>query len=114
MSNPVDQGSVLTLMFRTHKGLVFATAEMLCPVSANHQPFRFVELKDDDQRKLQAAFLTGIYRNIQEEEWIEEFRSATLNWDPHPPKRFSKAILAAVTLATLCLSFIYVFSAHLR
>jgi hypothetical protein len=115
LSNTVDQGSLVTLMFRTHKGLVFATAEMLCPLSQNRQPFRFVELKEDDQRKLQAAFLTGIYRNIQEEEWIEEFRSAIVNWNPPRRRRhFSKAVLAAVTLATLCLSVLYVFSAHLR
>jgi nitroreductase len=101
-------------MFRTHKGLVFATAEMLGPLSWNRQPFRFMELKPDDQHRLQAAFLTGVYRNLQEEEWIEEFRSAIVNWNPPPKKHYSGAILAAVTLATLCLSCLYVFSAHLR
>ncbi len=114
VAKPVDQGSLATLMFRTHKGLVFATAEMLRPLSWNSQPFRFVELKEDDHRKLQAAFLSGIYRNLQEEEWIEEFRSAILNWDPPRRRRFSKAVLAAVTVATLCVSAIYAFSAHLR
>src|ERR1700740_1907978 len=46
----VDEGSIVTLMFRTHKGPVFATAEMLPPLSPSHQPFRFAELDEDDQK----------------------------------------------------------------
>ena len=116
LSKTVDRGSVVKLMFRTHRGPVSGTAEMLCPLSWNHQPFRFVGLEEDDQRTMQAAFQSGMYRNIAEEEWIEEFRASIVNWNPPPPRHFLKAaVLAALTLATLCLgSVIYVFSAHLR
>jgi hypothetical protein len=57
-----------------------------------------------------------MYRNIAEEEWIEEFRAAIVNWNPPPHRHFLRAaVLAAVTVATLCLGIvIYVFSAHLR
>lgn len=116
LSKTVDRGSVVKLMFRTHRGPVSGTAEMLRPLSWNHQPFRFVGLEEDDQHRMQAAFQSGMYRNIAEEEWIEEFRAAIANWNPPPRRHFLKAaVLAAATVATLCLgSVIYVFSAHLR
>jgi hypothetical protein len=88
---------------------------MLCPLSWSHQPFRFVGLEEDDQDRMQAAFQSGIYRNFEEELWIEEFRAAVVNWNPAPQRHFSRAALTAVTLATLCLgSVIYVCSAYLR
>jgi len=115
LSKVLDQGSAGTLMFRTHKGLVFATAEMLRPLSGNQQPFHFVELKEDDERRLLAAFQSGIYRNVLEEEWIEEFRAAIVNWNPPRRKRFFfRPVLAAAILATLCCSVIYILSAQLR
>jgi hypothetical protein len=115
LSKSVDQGSVVKLMFQTHRGPVSGTAEMLRPLSWSHQPFRFLGLEQDDQHRMQAAFQSGLYRNIEEEEWIEEFRAAIVNWNPPPQRHFLRAVLAAVTLATLCLgSVIYVFSAHLR
>jgi len=110
----VDQGSVATLMFRTHKGPVFATTEMLPPLAWNDQPFRFVELKEDDKRRLLAAFQSRLYRNIQEEEWIEEFREAIVNWNPPVRRHFLRPVLAVTALATLCCSVLYVLSAHLR
>lgn len=115
LNKAVELGSVVTFMFRTHKGLIFATVEMLLPVSSNQQPFRFLELKEDDKLRMQAAFESGIYRNIQEEEMIEEFRAAIANWDPPSPRRhFLKPALAAVTFAILCVSVIYVLGAHIR
>ena len=115
LSKPVDQGSVVKLMFQTHRGPVSGTAEMLCPLSWSHQPFRFVGLEEDDQHRMQAAFQSGLYRNIEEEEWIEEFRAAIVNWNFPPRRHFLRPVLAAVTLATLCSgSLIYVFGAHLR
>jgi hypothetical protein len=101
-------------MFRTHKGLVVATTEMLPLLSRNYQPFRFVEIKDDDKHRLLVAFQSGLYRNVQEEEWIEEFRAAIADWKPPVRKRFFRPVLAAATLATLCCSVLYVIGAHLR
>jgi hypothetical protein len=115
LPKPVDQGSVVKLMFRTHRGPVFGTAELLHPISWSHQPFRFVGLEEDDQRRMLSAFQSGLYRNMEEEEWIEEFRAAIVNWNPNPHKRFFRAVLAAVSLAVLCLgSVFYVVSMHLK
>lgn len=117
VAKAVDQGSVATLMFRTHKGLVFATAEMLRALSSSHQPFRFIELEDDDKRKLQAAFQSGLYRNIQEEELIEEFRVAAAHWNPPRRKRSFSPTLAAAALAgfaALGSGVIYILGVHLR
>ena len=88
---------------------------MLPALSWSHQPFRFLGLEEDDQLRMQAAFQSGLFRNIEEEEWIEEFRAAIVNWNPPRRRRFFAPVLVAVTLATLCLgSVIYVFSTHLR
>lgn len=115
LSQTVDQGSVVKLMFQTHRGPVYGTVEMLCPVSWGHQPFRFVGLEKDDQDRMQAAFQSGIFRNIEEELWIEEFRAAVANWNPAAERHYYRTALTAVTLATLCLgSVIYVFSSYLR
>lgn len=114
LSKLVDVGSLVTFMFRTHKGLVFATAEMLQPISLTHQPFRFVDLREDDKGRLQAAFQSELYRNLQEEELIEEFRAAIANWNPPRPKRFFKPMLAVATLAALGSGVIYVLGMHIR
>jgi hypothetical protein len=115
LPGPVDQGSVVKLMFRTDRGPVLGTAEMLIPVNHTQQPFRFLALPEGDQSTLQAAFQSGLYRNIDEEEWIEEFKAALMNWNPYSARRRFMAILAAVTLAVFCLgSAIYFFSVHLK
>ena len=115
LSAPLEHGSTAALAFRTHRGLVSGTVEMLHPLSWSSQPFRFVSLEADVQNRMQVAFQSGLYRNLDEEQWIEEFRAAAANWTPPPRRHFFKPVLAAaVTLATLCLgSLFYAFSAHL-
>jgi len=44
MPELVHQGSVVELMFHTHRGPVLSTVEMLRPVTSAQQPFRFVAL----------------------------------------------------------------------
>lgn len=111
----LDQGSVVKVMFQTHRGPVLATAEMLLPITSTQQPFRFVALPQTAQSTLHAAFHSSLYRNTDEEEWMEEFRAATLNWDPYARKRFFKAMFAAAVLAILSLgSAIYIFSVHIK
>ena len=109
----MDAGAQATLMFRTHKGLLFATVEML-PAPSSQRPFRFVDLSEHDQRTLQSAFQSELYRNTREEELIEEFRSAIATWDPPRPRNFVRPVLAVATLAALCSSVIYIIGAHLR
>jgi hypothetical protein len=97
---PVHQGSVVELMFHTHRGPVLGTVEMFMPVTSTQQPFRFVALPESDQRTLQAAFQSGLYRNIDEEERIEELRAAVAKWNPSPPRRHfaAKLVMGLVAL----------------
>jgi hypothetical protein len=114
LPGPVDKGSVVKLMFRTYRGPVLGRAEMLIPVTRTQQPFRFLALPETDQCTLQAAFQSGLYRNTDEEEWIEDFRAALMNWNPDPWRRRLTAILVAVILASLCLGSAIYFSVYLK
>jgi hypothetical protein len=48
----LDQGSHVKLMFLTDAGMVHGTAEMLTSISGNQQPFRFVNIDEDYERRL--------------------------------------------------------------
>jgi hypothetical protein len=112
-AHAIDPGSQATMMLRTHRGLLFATVEMLT-ASSTQQPFRFVDLSAHDRRTLQSAFQSELYRNTREEELIEEFRSAIATWDPPRPRNLARRALTVATLAALCSSVVYILSAHLR
>ncbi len=109
----MNPGTQATLMFRTPKGLLFATVEMLT-ASPGHQAFRFVDLREQDKRILLSAFQSDLYRNVREEELIEEFRAATATWDPPRNRNLVRPALAVGTIAALCSSLIYIVGAHLR
>jgi hypothetical protein len=106
---PVYQGSVVALMFHTHRGPVLGTAEMLMPIASTLQPFRFVSLPESDQHTLQLAFQSGLYRNIDQEERIEELRAAVAKWNASPPRRHlaSKLVMGLVALVG-CLGALYI------
>src|SRR5438067_1685010 len=87
LPQPLHQGSIVELMFNTHRGPVLGTAEMLTPVTTTQQPFRFLALPESDQRILQTAFQSGIYRNTDEEELIEELRATVAKWNPSTLRR---------------------------
>jgi len=129
LSKPLAQGSRVKLIFLTHTGPVLGAAEMLSAVSGSLQPFRFVALEEDDQRRLRLAIQSSLRPGTSkastqqgessqisdgDQQWIEKYR-ATLS-RPNPPRgRFFRAVLAAVTLATLGLgSAIYLVSVHLK
>ena len=111
LPKPVRQGTVVKLTFHTHRGPVLGTAEMLIPVTGTQQPFRFVALPEGDERILQAAFQSGLYRNTDEEERIEELRAAVANWNPSPWWRhfFTKLVIGLVALGVL----VYALYTHL-
>jgi len=52
VSQPMVQGSEVKMIFLTGTGAVLGGAEMLQPVNDSLQPFRFVSLAEDDQRRL--------------------------------------------------------------
>jgi hypothetical protein len=108
----VSQGSVVDLMFHTHRGQVLGKVEMLVPVNSTQQAFRFVALPESDQRTLQTAFQSGLYRNIDEEERIEELRAAVARWNP-PPKgqHFAAKFVGGLVALAGCL--VYALYIHL-
>ncbi len=72
----VDQGSQVRLMFMTEAGSVLGGAEMLPPVSDQLQPFRFISLPPDDQRRVGA--LVGMRSQDKLElDWMEKLRAAS-------------------------------------
>jgi hypothetical protein len=68
LPKPLDRGSRVKLMFMTHTGAIFGSAEMLKPVSWDLQPFRFVALDEGDQHKLRAAIQSYLGQNSGGEE----------------------------------------------
>jgi hypothetical protein len=60
LSRPLDQGSQVKLMFLTCSGSVLGAVEMLSPISWSLQPFKFLKLYDDDERRLQAAIQSSL------------------------------------------------------
>jgi hypothetical protein len=50
----------------------------------------------------------GSIGTFREEEWIEEFREAIVNWNPPVRRHFLRPVLAAATFAALCCSVLYV------
>jgi len=98
LSDPLDQGSQVKLMFLTRTGSVLGAAEMLDPLSGNLQPFRFVSLPAQDQRRL-GTIIRSTLGNTTEQEWIEKLRAAA-NANPQRGRLF-KMVMGAVGIATL-------------
>lgn len=55
LQKPLDKGSRARVLFLTQTGPVLGMAEMLRPLSWTEQPFRFLTMHEEDQRKLRAA-----------------------------------------------------------
>ncbi len=100
----LDQGSRIKLMFVTNTGPVAAAAEMLPPVSATRQPFRFVDLQEGDQTRLRTVVQTSL--DLGEEAWIEKYRAALLHQNP-ARHRVLKMVATALSLLTVVGSAIY-------
>jgi hypothetical protein len=75
LPKPLDQGAQVKLMFLTGKGSVLGSAEMLSPITWSLQPFKFVALYDDDERRLQAAIQSSIDQSRHDHGQMERFRA---------------------------------------
>lgn len=70
LSSPLNQGSIVKLMFRAETGLIFGTAELLIPISRTLQPFRFLQIGDDDRCRLKAVIQSHMDKNRLEQKSI--------------------------------------------
>ena len=112
LPQPVVQGSQVKLIFLTGAGAVLGGAEMLPPVTKELQPFRFVSLAADDQRRLGTLILERSSQNPpeqsqsepsqKEQAWIEKLRAASAQRREPRPWRFKLA--GAVGLLTFGLA----------
>jgi hypothetical protein len=75
LPKPLDQGSVVKLMFLTSSGSIFGAAEMLTPIAWHLQPFKFVRLYDDDQERLESAIQSSLDRSRRDRVQMERFRA---------------------------------------
>jgi len=75
LPEPLEQGCLVKLMFLTRGGSVLGAAEMLSPISWKLQPFKFVRLYDDDQRRLQTAIQSSLDQNRRDVGQMERFRA---------------------------------------
>ena len=64
---------------------------MLRPVTDALQPFRFVSLATDDQRRLRTLIWERSSQNKSEQDWIEKLRTASAQQDAPRPWRFKLA-----------------------
>ncbi len=102
LPKPVGREARVKLIFVTPTGPVLGTAEMLKPVSWTQQPFRFVGLDKDDQRRLQESIQSSFGQVSKDQEWIDKYRAAIDNQNP-PRRSLFSSPLAALTLAILSL-----------
>jgi hypothetical protein len=75
LSSPLDQGSRVKLMFLTDAGTVLGAAEMLPSVSGTLQPFRFVTIDENNERRLRDVIQSSVDRNRREQTSIVRDRA---------------------------------------
>lgn len=73
--SPFDQGSHMKLMFLTEAGAVLGTVEMLPSLSSTHQPFRFVAMNEDDERRLRNLIQISHDQGRREHQFIIKDRT---------------------------------------
>ena len=67
LPNLLAQGSRAKLMFLTEAGTVLGTAEMLASISGSLQPFRFVSIDDDHERRLRDVIQSSLDRKRRDQ-----------------------------------------------
>jgi hypothetical protein len=117
VSQMLDRGARIKLMFLTQTGPVFGAAEMLSPLSTTRQPFRFISLEKGDARRLRAAVQSSLNQspgqNPAEQAWIEKYRATLVHRNP-PRRGVFGIVIGALTLLTFCLgTAMYLLHVHL-
>jgi hypothetical protein len=102
LPQPVDQGSQVKLIFLTGTGAVLGGAEMLPPVNAGQQPFRFVALAPDDHRRIGALVGQQSHRKVFEQAWMDKLRAASAKEEE--PRCWRPLVAAAVGVVMISLA----------
>jgi hypothetical protein len=102
LPQPVVQGSQVKMIFLTGAGAVLGGAEMLPAVTDGMQPFRFVSLAADDQRRVGALVSQRSAQNKSEQDWMEKLRVASEK--SRAPQRWRFKVAGAVGLLTIGLA----------
>jgi hypothetical protein len=102
VAKPVSRGALVKVMFVTQSGPVLGSAEMLNPISYTQQPFRFVALPQETERRLHTAIHSSLYQHQAEDWWIEKYRTA-VSQAPPPRKRSSRILLTALSLVLIAI-----------
>jgi hypothetical protein len=76
LSELLQQGCVARVMFMTDVGSVQGTAEMLIPISATLQPFRFVAIDPDDQSRIKNSIHSGTEQNRRDRQSLVHHRAS--------------------------------------
>jgi len=135
LEKPLDRGSRARVLFLTQTGPVLGMAEMLRPLSWKEQPFRFLTMHEEDERKLRAATqpaaevvaeceppkiedpapLERITATLDAgDPWIQKYRTAIYD-TPLPEKRFSGKLFAGLAGGSLGLgAIVYAFQHFLK
>ena len=74
LPKPLNEGSLVKVMFVTEAGPVLGEGEMLRPVHRGAQAFKFTMLLHDDQRRLKAAILMAQDRTRRDYQRLEASR----------------------------------------
>ena len=75
LSSPLQQGARVKLMCLTDAGALLGTVEMLPSVSATQQPFRFISMNEDDERRLRELIQVSLELNRTEQQAIIKDRT---------------------------------------
>jgi hypothetical protein len=76
LSELLEQGSVTRVMFMTDVGSVQGTAEMLVPISATLQPFRFVAIDHNDQSRIKDSIESGTEKSRRDRQSLVHHRAS--------------------------------------
>lgn len=75
LPRPVDRDALVKLMFLTDRGAVLGAAQMLSAISWTLQPFKFLKLFDDDQRRLESTIHTMLKRSWHSRVQMDRYRA---------------------------------------
>jgi hypothetical protein len=75
LATTLDRGSRMKLMFLTGAGAVLGTVEMLPSLSNTQQPFRFLSMNEDDERRLRNVIQFSQEQNRRDQQFIIKDRT---------------------------------------